>query len=840
MYTELIKPSNHPGLPARNLVQTIKALLVLTFTILFCQTGFSQRVGFTDYFDDGTMTLTFRGNQGTRAPFKIWGTSTPGTYGIAEKDSVLNISYSRVEGIGAFDHFTFTPMRALEVTSNPRIQVQLKSNLETNLTISPAYSLEPPTFEYLKQKISGDNTWHTYTFDLTRSYYSNFNKVVSVDFYFDRDTSVTKSGIIKMDNFKIGWYLIKVTDLKAIVEDGSNISLNWKSSDTIRTKAYRIYRSNLPGFKPDKSSLFTEVKTNHYQDKNLKPYKHYFYKIVPVGTSGEVFFESNEANGETFKKGANPTVTITGKNTSTVKKYEKFEVRLDLKNVGIENPYDPDDIDVYAFFTAPSGKKMKINGFYDNYSDANQWKIRFSPNETGTYSYQVFVNDAGGAGKSSIDKFTAVESTHHGWIKPSLKNPHYFVQDDGTSFYGVGVYSPWGNTQSRFDTYAKNNANLFAIWDINYGGFVNDAGLIEEELGRYNQKKLGKIDSLIVILEKSDIKLMYAIWPHDLFSETVWAAQWKKNPYNQLTKAENVYSDSTAWVYQKKKYRYMIARFSYSRSMGIWELINEMNGTDGWAKGHHQEALDWVEKCNKYFEENDPYNHPVTASFSGGFGEYREELYKRDDIPNIHMYPAQGWAMKYPEDKMRSDMYNFAWASRRFWDAFEKPAIFGEAGADLTYFKPSDKQYHISYHNQIWAALTNGLSSTPIWWAYENLNADDWSQLKNLSKFVSDIDFANLPYKTSVVSSEGADVFGLNTGSKALGWARSFTKDNISGSKINIKGLENNEYEIRWFDTWKGEYLKADKAVSKRGEMVLTVPELSEPHPDVAFKLNKK
>ena len=163
----------------------------------------------------------------------------------------------------------------------------------------------------------------------------------------------------------------------------------------------------------------------------------------------------------------------------------------------------------------------------------------------------------------------------------------------------------------------------------------------------------------------------------------------------------------------------MIARYSYSRSMGIWELINEMNGTDGWAKGRRREALDWVKKCDQYFQENDPYNHPVTASFSGGLTEYREELYQRNDIPNIHLYPSQGWPMKYPEDKLRSDLYNFAWAARRFWDGFEKPAIFGEAGADLTYFKPTSAEYHISYHNQIWAALTNGLSSTPVWWAYE-------------------------------------------------------------------------------------------------------------------------
>ncbi len=158
-----------------------------------------------------------------------------------------------------------------------------------------------------------------------------------------------------------------------------------------------------------------------------------------------------------------------------------------------------------------------------------------------------------------------------------------------------------------------------AIWDISYGGFVNSTGIIENEPGRYNQEKLGRIDSMLTILEKDNIKLMFAIWPHDLFSKTVWAAQWEQNPYSKLTDVENVYSDTLVWKYQKMKYRYMIARFAHSRSWGIWELINEMDGTDGWAKGHHQEAYAWVEKCVSYFAENDPYHHPVTASFSGGF-----------------------------------------------------------------------------------------------------------------------------------------------------------------------------------------------------------------------------
>jgi len=393
---------------------------------------------------------------------------------------------------------------------------------------------------------------------------------------------------------------------------------------------------------------------------------------------------------------------------------------------------------------------------------------------------------------------------------------------------------------NRFNTFVEHKANLFAIWDITYGGFVNGTGLIEEELGRYNQLKLGRIDSMLSIFEQSGIKLMYALWPHDLFSETVWAAQWKINPYSRLIDVDDVYSDSLVWEYQKQKYRYMIARFAHSRSMGIWELINEMNGTDGWAHGRHQECYDWVEKCDKYFEENDPYNHPVTASFSGGFSEYREKLYTLNDIPNIHMYPAQGWELKYPDDTMRSAMYNYAWASRRFWDNFEKPAIFGEAGAGLAYYPVNEENYHISYHNQIWASLSNGLASTPVWWDFPVLTDDDWDQLKILSEFVSDIDVANKPFKPLQMSAEGLDIYSMGTQNEAFGWGRSVENDDISASEFIVRGLEDGSYQISWSDPWTGKPLATLSGKSKKGECSLIVPVLDKAHPDIVFKVVKK
>ena len=284
----------------------------------------------------------------------------------------------------------------------------------------------------------------------------------------------------------------------------------------------------------------------------------------------------------------------------------------------------------------------------------------------------------------------------------------------------------------------------------------------------------------------------------------------------------------------------MISRFAHSRSWGIWELINEMNGTDGWAKGRHQECYDWVEKSHRYFKENDPYNHPTTASFSGGFQEYRKPLYERNDIPNIHMYPAQGWEMKYPADTMRSGVYNYSWASLRFWNDFEKPAIFGESGANLEYYLPRESNYHVHYHNTLWATLTSGLAGTPVWWDYPVLNDQDWQQLKVIAGFVSDIDFANLKWEPAKAKADGADVFVMAAGNKAFGWIRSYEKTDPGKTSVVVKGLENGEYEITWIDSWTNEVIKIEKVKTTGNEIIMNIPKLKNIHPDVAFKINQK
>lgn len=535
------------------------------------------------------------------------------------------------------------------------------------------------------------------------------------------------------------------------------------------------------------------------------------------------------------------TISINSVNSSTIKLYEKFEATYDLTGFSYDNPYNPEEIDVTVLFTSPSGKEWRVFGFYDDYENASEWKLRFSPNEIGEWTYVISAQDAATSDQSDKQTFTATDSDLHGWITLSEDNRRYMEYEDGTSYFGVGMYTPWQNTVAKFDLLQEFGGNMFAVWNITYGGMTNGYGLIEEELGRYNQTKCGKIDEMLQVAEERGMNVMYCFWPHDLFSNTVWAHQWHQNPYRLICDVEDVYSDAECWEYQKKQYRYLIARFAHSRALGIWEIMNEINGTDGWAAGRHDEALNWVKKVHDYFKANDPYQHLTTASRSGGFGEYWPEMYQVVDLPNIHVYETQGWNEEYAGNTLRSSMYNYAWAAARFWNSFDKPGIFGEAGADWVRVDVKSPEYEALYHNAIWATLTNGLAAIPYWWTFTNpIRDEEREHMLHLSKFVADIDFVKESREHFEATTKLYDLFGMKNDSTAFGWIRQVNGGDVSKMQFDLNGVLNpgiTVYAISYFNPWTGEQLETHIRPHVDHKLRDTMPSLKNAVPDVAFKI---
>ncbi|MBI5008485.1 MAG: DUF5060 domain-containing protein [Bacteroidia bacterium] len=203
---------------------------------------------------------------------------------------------------------------------------------------------------------------------------------------------------------------------------------------------------------------------------------------------------------------AAPEIIRIRQRPDTVGLYEKFEVSMELK-CDFVNPFDPDEIDIQAEFTAPSGKKWKINGFY-YFSMSTLWRIRFSPDETGTWSYIVTVKDKNGTVTGSPQTFLAVSSKRNGPIRVA-DNKRYLVHSNGKDFYGVGFW--YNDGYEGFGSGRVEAAELDRLKSLGVNfisTFITPLETWASGIGRYDQNIAGRIDELLEMLEERDMVLI--------------------------------------------------------------------------------------------------------------------------------------------------------------------------------------------------------------------------------------------------------------------------------------------------------------------------------------------
>jgi len=799
----------------------MKRLVCILIAIPFCL--WAQLTGWVEDFNDNSLTGWNVTEEHQR------------TYRLAEEDSILKITYTRTSASWEWDNFNYTPPQPISVSETPAISVRVRSTVATQLTFKPIY--QSGANDWLQENIPGDNAWHEIEFQLTAH---GGSPLQIIYIYLDGGSTTPSSGIVFFDDLKIGDAArkIKVLNLQAMALDSNRVELSWSCNYPRFVAYYQIFRSETANCTPSVLTLIDTTAQTSYQDTTVVPHHTYFYKIIAIDPFGVSSSPSSEVKVYTASSGELPHVEVLSINAQQVGLYEKFEAVLLLHAV-YQNPYDPDEIDVRARFISPSGKIWEIFGFYDNYKNRDQWKIRFSPNEVGTWKYTIQATDRYGTGQSAEYTFQAIPSLHHGWIRVSPDNPHYLMHDDGTSFYGVGPYYPWSvnNGSTGLGALETYGANQFGYWNITYGGEGNLIESLDSGLGRYDQNKCGRIDQILEWAESRNLVMMLAIWPHDALSATVWAHIWHLNPYNQICNARDFYESETAWKYQEKQYRYLIARWGFSRSLGIWEIVNEINGTDGWQAGKRKEALEWVQKVHQFFKMYDPYGHPTTASQSGGV--YWKEGYHVVDLPNVHLY-EKSWTPHYSGDPLRSSLWIYGEIARQFWKDFEKPGILGEAGALDNYgnFSAGSPEYLIMYHNAHWASWANGLACAPFWWDFTTksiFTPELMNQMRIFSNIVKTIDYAHIPFSHALISVSGCDAYAMEGDTTAFGWIRDIQGKNVCGQLFALQGLEDVPYGILWLNPWTGDTVKVTNRVSMQGVLVDQIPEYSQNLMDIVF-----
>ncbi|KPK85581.1 MAG: hypothetical protein AMS27_06940 [Bacteroides sp. SM23_62_1] len=513
--------------------------------------------------------------------------------------------------------------------------------------------------------------------------------------------------------------------------------------------------------------------------------------------------------------------------------YEKLELGLSI-NAEFTNPFDPDELDIMAAFTAPSGKVWKVPGFYTQ-SRWGGFLVRFSPDETGEWSYTISVTDRNGTASSETGTFTVVPSEYHGPIRVA-QNKRYLEHADGTPWFGVGLWYNRGNDAEVLEELQAKGINFISR-------LITPLETWGTGLGRYDQMLCQDIDELLEELENRDMQLSLNIWFHSFLSETVWGGgniAWYTNPYQLVCDAKDFYSSKEAWEYQEKLYRYMIARWGYSRSLVIWFIVDEVNGTDGWASGDSLGAANWARKVHEYFKEHDPWNHLTTGTRSGGIEEWWGRGYEIFDMAGREIYEAQGFPInttgqvgKDPTHPLTYSYLNYHGQVKRLWDNFEKPAIIPETGWDHTFYEMSMPGYQSQYHNALWVTMASGSAMSPFWWSYSDQLNDNMvtNQLRYFRRFTEQIPFSKLTGLAPLqAENPGGHAFAMGSDQLIFGWAVNADTD-MSGKTITLHGIKNGRYRLKLYHTWSGRYLKIDGQEeliisSSRNILSFTIPVL--------------
>jgi hypothetical protein len=420
-----------------------------------------------------------------------------------------------------------------------------------------------------------------------------------------------------------------------------------------------------------------------------------------------------------------PTIQLVTPESTAVGIFEKFQVSIQL-TAGFTNPYDYDDILVKATFTAPSGKVDVMEGFYmQNYSlntgsgnitaaGTPGFVIRYSPSETGNYSYTVTCINTIGNTTTAAFNFTSVASNAKGFVRKNASN--YLNFDNGEQYIMIGQNMGWQQTNKYLDfktwtdKMAANNANFIRLWQCAWGLGIEWTGSPYEGLKKYSQVNSFYTDKLLDECKAKDIYMILAINHHGMVSSTV-NPNWNENPYKSTNGGPCVntwdyFTNATAKALHKNRLRYIVARWGYSRNIMSWELFNEVEWTDQF-ETYKTQIKDWHQEMAQYLKAKDPLKHLVTTSYAHDDKDAATWNLPEMDFTQTHYYNNAANV----ETVLVGGIKNYL-------SSFNKPTYTGEFGinpsnSNLSAIDPNG----IHVHNSVWATLFGGgMGAGASWW----------------------------------------------------------------------------------------------------------------------------
>ncbi len=591
-----------------------------------------------------------------------------------------------------------------------------------------------------------------------------------------------------------------------------------------------------------------------------------------------------------------------------VTKYSRCQITFNLNRLySGGDPFDPTIIDVSAVITSPTARQWVIPAFYtqdftisspsyEAYTPngAPYWKVFFTPDETGIYSFFLRAREGGNSTSGPEDIFEVADSTNKGFIGIHTANPYFLQYSDGSQYLPIGHNIAFGDGNpsnlngtayysSLLSTLASAKGNWTRIWMTDFersslewssghwSGFYSGAGI-------YSLKAAYRVEKILEIAESKGIAVQLVLNDHGQFSSWV-DARWNDNPYNSLkggpvpsSNPEQFFTNTTAKELHKRRLRYLVARYGAFPNLLCWELFNEVqfcgrNGANWFNSTSVRNGIrDWHREMAGWLKANDPFSHLVSTSSDGPTFDLLWSL-PEIDLLQIHDYSAPS---------SEKDI-TLASAIRNLYSRFEKPVFVGEFGLESSpecNFNPNtyngttaDREHLLQgthLHNALWAAAMTGTGAGTWWWGCylepdtSRSRTSPGFPLHNhhyppLAAFFENEPLAEEDLIPSNLSlPQGVVGFGLASTSCALVWIRDALNAfgsgaapgnlepvrTLNGIKLTIPEIDEGIYQIDFYHPWTGEPIgiSESKEADHQG-LALTLPAFER---DIALKVHSQ
>ena len=557
--------------------------------------------------------------------------------------------------------------------------------------------------------------------------------------------------------------------------------------------------------------------------------------------SNQVIVDNLRSNTSKEKiiKNPPPEILSVEQNVEWLSQYDMFEATLRGKAT-CTDPFDTNDVVAWMHIVTPKGEHLRINGFLYDFEEEDSskipvWKVRFTPTETGTYRYEIFLRNREGEVAERDRTFEVFPSDNKGYVRVSNKNARYFEFDSGEFFYPFGQNVCWASDYEYYFRKINNyGGNFVRIWMCPWNLYIEPT----KSPGRYDLDVGKELDSILDLARDYGIYIQLVFEYHGMLGPT-----WDKSPYNVVNGGmcavpEDFFRHGEAKRFFKKKMEYIINRWGYSPNIMGWELFNEFN----LAKfGHENDVYNWHKEMSEYLKEIDPNNHLVTTSPHSW--DSIERIWK---LPTIDYTQAHFYNPDFEEEIE---------ANLNAKLKFNKPYFVGEFGRGWRASDDIIDKEGGYLHHVLWANFMTESSggAMPWWWDTYIEPFNLYRMFDSLARFGKGLDrrVENLvPFRLNMQLGKNhiVKIIGLQSRCAVYLWfynpdlvehpnmpreGNLLTKD----ITVYFKNMLDGKYTTEFWDAYQGHIFKKAELTAKGGEFSV---QLHKSDWDYALKIKRE